>query len=115
MANWSLEESFSKTLAFLNAVPNVNAIWCANDAIAFGAIKALDTLNIRKHVVVGGINLDTPKNKEITLDVSIGGHVLLGAHALLNIYDASKNLSNFHYNINKYHHLIIERMTMNHL
>lgn len=95
VANWSLEESYTKTLAFLQNAPEINAIWCANDAIAFGAIKALNTLNLRKHVVVGGINWDTPENKDITLDVSIGGHVLLGAHALLNIYDASKKPEQF--------------------
>lgn len=95
VANWSLEESYTKTLAFLQSAPEINAIWCANDAIAFGAIKALNTLKIRGNVVVGGINWDTPEDQETTLDASVGGHVLLGADAILAIYDAFNSPERF--------------------
>ncbi|MBB1409844.1 ABC transporter substrate-binding protein [Pseudoalteromonas sp. SG44-17] len=95
VANWSMEQSFSKTLAFLNAVPNVNAIWCANDAIGFGAINALNTQQRRESAVVGGFNWDKAPLTNMNLDVSMGGHVLLGAYAMIAISDEIKKPQQF--------------------
>lgn len=53
----------------------------ANDPIAIGALKAANEL--QRKVVVGGINWD--KNIAPQLDVSIGGHVLLGAYTLTRL------------------------------
>lgn len=90
VANWSENESFIKTVAFLHLAPEINLIWCANDAIAFGAKRALKKLNKEATVKVGGINWDaTPKTLK-PLDASYGGHVLLGAYALVILYDHHK-------------------------
>jgi len=87
VANWSEQEGFTKTLAYMHQAPEINIIWCANDAIAFGAKRALKQLNMQSQVIVGGINWEVPPNNGSELDVSIGGHVLLGAYALVNLFD----------------------------
>ena len=87
VANWSEQEGFTKTLAYMHQAPEINIIWCANDAIAFGAKRALKQLNIQSQVMVGGINWEVPPSNKSELDVSIGGHVLLGAYALVNLFD----------------------------
>tara|TARA_B100001059_G_scaffold180102_1_gene180836 strand:- start:183 stop:1328 length:1146 start_codon:yes stop_codon:yes gene_type:complete len=87
VANWSEQEGFRKTLAYMQQAPEINIIWCANDAIAFGAKRALKQLNKQSQVIVGGINWEAPPNNSSELDVSIGGHVLLGAYALVNLFD----------------------------
>ncbi|TMO97327.1 sugar ABC transporter substrate-binding protein [Pseudoalteromonas sp. S3260] len=92
VANWSEQEGFTKTLAYVQQAPEINIIWCANDAIAFGAKRALKQLNIQSQVIVGGINWEVPPNTSSELDVSIGGHVLLGAHAIINLFDNHTDL-----------------------
>ncbi|MDX1728074.1 MAG: ABC transporter substrate-binding protein [Pseudoalteromonas tetraodonis] len=92
VANWSEQEGFTKTLAYVQQAPEINIIWCANDAIAFGAKRALKQLNIQSQVIVGGINWEVPPNTGSELDVSIGGHVLLGAHAIINLFDNHTDL-----------------------
>ena len=47
VANWSEQEGFTKTLAYVQQAPEINIIWCANDAIAFGAKRALKQLNMQ--------------------------------------------------------------------
>ncbi len=47
VANWSEQEGFTKTLAYMQQAPEINIIWCANDAIAFGAKRALKQLNMQ--------------------------------------------------------------------
>lgn len=87
VANWSEQESYTKTLAFMEFAPEINIIWCANDAIGFGAKRALQARNSAHKVIVGGMNWDAvPKGIE-ALDITLGGHVLLGAYALINITD----------------------------
>lgn len=87
VANWSEQEGYIKTMAYMHQAPEINIIWCANDAIAFGAKRALKQLNMQSQVIVGGINWEVPPNNGSELDVSIGGHVLLGAYALVNLFD----------------------------
>ena len=38
----------------MHQAPEINIIWCANDAIAFGAKRALKQLNMQSQVIVGG-------------------------------------------------------------
>lgn len=91
VANWSEREGFTKTMAFMQLAPEINIIWCANDAIAFGAKKALKKLNKESKVIVGGINWDLPAENMPELDISIGGHVLLGAYAMIDLFDNHAN------------------------
>ena len=87
VANWSEQESYKKTLAFMQFAPEINIIWCANDAIGFGAKRALQAHNSAHNVVVGGMNWDSVPQGIDALDITLGGHVLLGAYALINIVD----------------------------
>ncbi|OUS69173.1 sugar ABC transporter substrate-binding protein [Pseudoalteromonas sp. A601] len=86
VANWSEDESYIKTMAFLQLAPEINIIWCANDAIGFGAKRAIKKLK-KQNILVGGVNWDAPPKDLTPLDVSLGGHVLLGALGLITIYD----------------------------
>ncbi|MGE6449476.1 ABC transporter substrate-binding protein [Pseudoalteromonas tetraodonis] len=92
VANWSEQEGYIKTMAYMQLAPEINIIWCANDAIAFGAKRALTQLNKQLQVIVGGINWDSAPNNAYALDISIGGHVLLGAHAIINLFDNHTDL-----------------------
>ncbi|RXE97531.1 ABC transporter substrate-binding protein [Pseudoalteromonas sp. PS5] len=78
---WSQQEAYRITAAWLRRDPSITTIWAANDPIAIGALKAANEL--QRKVVVGGINWD--KNIAPKLDVSIGGHVLLGAYTLTRL------------------------------
>ncbi|WP_181901528.1 hypothetical protein [Thalassotalea euphylliae] len=49
--------------------------------MAFGALEAVQDANLPYPVTVGGMNWDET-NLNSTLDVSLGGHVVLGAKAL---------------------------------
>lgn len=95
VANWSEQEGYIKTMAYMQLAPEINIIWCANDAIAFGAKRALTQLNKQSQVIVGGINWDSAPNNAYTLDISIGGHVLLGAHAIINLFDNHTDLKHW--------------------
>lgn len=91
VANWSEQEGFTKTMAYMQQAPEINIIWCANDAIAFGAKRALTQFNKQSQVIVGGINWDSAPKNVSALDMTIGGHVLLGAYAIVNLFDNHKN------------------------
>jgi DNA-binding LacI/PurR family transcriptional regulator len=84
-ANWSYDGAFERTLGLLKRFPNTKLIWCANDAMAFGAAAALSELGIRDKVKVGGINWE--KGQHTQLDTSIGGHVTLGGLAMVQIFN----------------------------
>lgn len=84
VANWSKQQGYLKALGLLKRHPSINAIWCANDAIAKGAIKALLELDKRSKVKVGAINWSQPDNG---IDIEIGGHVTLGALTMVKLYD----------------------------
>ncbi|WP_199528714.1 ABC transporter substrate-binding protein [Pseudoalteromonas sp. bablab_jr010] len=86
VANWSATQAYRHSLGYFSHQSNMNIVWAANDAMALGAITALDELNKRKDVLVGAINWPLRAVAE-KIDVTIGGHVTLGAFALVNIYD----------------------------
>ncbi|WP_440056649.1 ABC transporter substrate-binding protein (plasmid) [Pseudoalteromonas sp. T1lg65] len=77
---WSEKEAYRVTKAWLQRSPSIDIIWAANDPIAYGALRAAKELSLDDKVVIGGINWD--KDIATQLDVSIGGHVLLGNYAL---------------------------------
>ncbi|MCG9708319.1 MULTISPECIES: ABC transporter substrate-binding protein [unclassified Pseudoalteromonas] len=86
VANWSATQAYRHSLGFFSHQPTINIVWAANDAMALGAIAALDELNKRKEVLVGAINWPLRAVAE-KIDVTIGGHVTLGALAVVNIHD----------------------------
>ncbi|WP_377160833.1 substrate-binding domain-containing protein [Pseudoalteromonas fenneropenaei] len=83
-ANWSEPEAYHLILGLAQRYPDLVMIWSANDAMAAGAARALTKLGIRDKIVVGGINWDPQAQ---LLDVSFGGHMLLGAKSLINIFN----------------------------
>lgn len=92
LTDWKRESAFNITTALINLYPNVNAVWAASDNMALGAIDAIKTAGKKpgKDIFVGGIDwskeaLDAVKRGEMA--VSIGGHFLEGAQALVLIYD----------------------------
>lgn len=85
VAAWSADKAYQKVIGIAQRHP-IHIIWAANDAMAFGAKKAMTALNVNYPYVVGGINWDISDNN-LTLDISYGGHVVLGAFALVMLRD----------------------------
>ena len=84
VANWSSELGFNLVNSLLTRELAVDLIWAANDAIAFGAQKAVRSHE--KQSLIGGVNWDEPPEGS-PLYVSVGGHVTLAGLALVYIYD----------------------------
>lgn len=53
-ANWHTDEAFSVTTRLLKAHPSINAIFCANDAMALGALQAIDLLGSKSDILITG-------------------------------------------------------------
>ena len=87
VANWSKDEGFRKSIGVLSLSHNINVIWAANDPIASGALLAARQTTSQPQPVIGGVNWDDVADNE-RADVSVGGHVLLGAAALIMLHDA---------------------------
>ncbi|KZN38610.1 hypothetical protein N480_13225 [Pseudoalteromonas luteoviolacea S2607] len=82
-AQWSKQRALELSRGLLRRYRNLDLIWCANDAIAFGVSQAAVELGIRDKLQIGGINWDDAHDSK--LDVSIGGHVLLGGYLLIEL------------------------------
>lgn len=62
--NWNTEEAFSVTMKLLQNHPDVDAVFCANDKMAIGALQALDMVNTgRKILLTGYDNIDSVRNE----------------------------------------------------
>ncbi|MBD1583089.1 ABC transporter substrate-binding protein [Pseudoalteromonas sp. S16_S37] len=92
-ANWSEQEAYNITKGLLQRFNNTKIIWAANDAMATGAVRAATELSMRQHILIGGINWD--KDQHTRLDVSVGGHVTLGALAIIKIADFDVDNKNY--------------------
>ncbi|MGD8241947.1 MAG: substrate-binding domain-containing protein [Desulfobacterales bacterium] len=53
-ANWHTDEAFSVTTKLLAANPSINAIFCANDAMALGALQAIDLMGSKGDILIAG-------------------------------------------------------------
>lgn len=53
-ANWSASEAMDIVETWLTKYPDVDAIWCANDDMAIGAIQALEAAGLAGKVLVCG-------------------------------------------------------------
>ena len=90
VANWSSPQAYRQSLGLLTHHPDIQVIWSANDAMALGAIRALNEKKRRTDVLVGAINWPLRAAAE-KIDVCIGGHVTLGALAMINIHAILEN------------------------
>jgi ABC-type sugar transport system substrate-binding protein len=88
VANWSKQHAYEKVKGILKH-QKVDIIWAANDAMACGATSAVASYNLLPAVRIGGINWDDdiPEGR---LAVSVGGHVTLGAYAMVMIKELSE-------------------------
>ncbi|WP_157829017.1 ABC transporter substrate-binding protein [Colwellia sp. 75C3] len=97
-AGWSYEDAYKKTHKLLQRYPNINIIWCASDHMALGAVKAIEDSGkkVGVDILIGGFDW-TPKginsiyNKK--LSASIGGHFMMGALAIIAIYNEEQGIS----------------------
>ncbi|RJP84572.1 MAG: hypothetical protein C4518_18835 [Desulfobacteraceae bacterium] len=90
--NWSKDEARSKTPKVLKRYPETDAIWCANDPIAIGALEGAAAAGRTpgKDIFLGGLNWDPPglaKVKSGEIVTSVGGHFMTGGWALILLYD----------------------------
>ena len=87
---WSLMEAYRAFISHYERHPETNTVWCANDEMALGVIKAKEKLGITKPLVIGGMDWDESALEAINagrMHVSVGGHFLDGAWALVLLYD----------------------------
>jgi len=89
VANWSKEQAYKKIKGILQHA-HIDIIWTANDAMAFGAKKAIEESNIGYPIYIGGINWDID-DPHFPVNLSYGGHVALGAQALIMLKDIDNN------------------------
>jgi ABC-type sugar transport system substrate-binding protein len=75
-----------------NGSPHIDAVWAANDPMAFGAITALREAGYKPgaDVVVGGLNWSDGAVERVVngeMAVTHGGHFLVGAWAMVMLRD----------------------------
>lgn len=88
----SEEKGLAATENLLQAHPagTVNAVWCFNDNLCMGGIKAAQNANRADQLVFGGMDLTPQAITAIengTYTVSFGGHWLQGGFGLAILYD----------------------------
>jgi ABC-type sugar transport system substrate-binding protein len=89
---WEEEPAKDVATLMLRAAPQISVLWCANDAMALGALAAAVQVGRRpgEDILIGGIDLVERALVELAagrLEVSIGGHIVDGARALVLLYD----------------------------
>jgi len=92
---WSYEDGRQKALALLNRHQDINMIWAANDSMALGAYDATKEVSSDIQIPVGGMGGFSNALESIKkggLKMSVGGHSMIGAWALVMIYDYHSGL-----------------------
>ena len=94
-ANWAKDIARSAAGVMLRRHRHISVIWAANDAMALGALEAADECGRTpgKDLLVGGMDLLPEALQRIqdgSLTVSLGGHVLDGARALVLLHDHAR-------------------------
>ncbi len=92
MGHWRHDKAEQKTSGMLARYPDLNAIWAANDPMAYGAIRAIRDAGLApgEDVLVGGLNLEKRALEHVRDDemvVSVGGHFMTAGWALVLLYD----------------------------
>jgi PAS domain S-box-containing protein len=88
--NWNQIKAQEIFLSYYKTQSDVNIVWCANDNMALGVLKAIKELGLEEKIVVGGVDWDKAAQEAILngrMDVSVGGHFLDGAWAAVLLYD----------------------------
>lgn len=89
---WEEEPARAVAALMLRAAPKISVLWCANDAMALGALAAAVEAGRHpgKDILIGGVDLGERALTEVAagrLEVSIGGHLVDGARALVLLHD----------------------------
>ena len=89
---WREDIARQQTVIALRRYPRTCAIWAANDPIALGAIEGAEEANRHpgKDIFIGSLNWDQPaleKIREGALEVSVGGHFMIGGWTLVLLHD----------------------------
>jgi ABC-type sugar transport system substrate-binding protein len=91
-ANWAEDVARTTAAVMLRKRPEISVVWAANDAMALGVLEAARACGRTpgKDLLVGGIDLLAPALGHVedgTMAVTLGGHVLDGARALILLHD----------------------------
>jgi ABC-type sugar transport system substrate-binding protein len=91
-ANWLEDQARDAAAQLLRSHPEVSVVWAANDDMALGTIEAIREIRREpgRDVLVGGMDLLPRALRRVgdgSLAVTLGGHVLDGARALLLVHD----------------------------
>nr|WP_319395507.1 substrate-binding domain-containing protein [uncultured Desulfobacter sp.] len=93
--NWNTEEAFSVTMRLLQKDPAIDAIFCANDKMALGALQAVDMLDLNDNMlIVGYDNIESVRNeiRHKKIHATMAQHPeLMGAYGVML---AQKKLNN---------------------
>lgn len=89
---WEEEPARAVAALMLRAAPQIKVLWCANDGMALGALRAAVDAGRQpgKDILIGGVDLVDRALTEVAagrLEVSIGGHLVDGARALVLLHD----------------------------
>jgi ABC-type sugar transport system substrate-binding protein len=96
---WSYEDGKEKALALLKRYKDINIIWAANDSMALGAYDAAQLVAPERNILIGGLGGFPDALASIKkggMKVTVGGHVMIGAWALVLIYDYHFGLDFIH-------------------
>jgi PAS domain S-box-containing protein len=88
--NWNRQTAYDQFKDYYSSHSNVNIVWCANDNMAMGVVKAIKELDLRRKILIGGVDWDKDAIEAIQQDrmqVSVGGHFLDGAWAVVLLFD----------------------------
>jgi len=84
--NWHKDEAFTLVSNFLNKYKDINAILCANDNMALGALAALDAQGLKGKIILGGFdNIEEARVaiKDGTLGATVDQHPeLMGSYGV---------------------------------
>lgn len=96
-ANWLKQQSYDVILNMAKRHNHIDIIWAASDDMALGAAQAMADL-AHSSVTIGGIDWTSNAISAIKsgkLDASVGGHIMQGAWALIQIFDHQNNMPIF--------------------
>jgi PAS domain S-box-containing protein len=88
--NWNRQTAYDQFKDYYSSHSNVNIVWCANDNMALGVVKAINDLGLEQKILIGGVDWDKEAVEAIGEDrmqVSVGGHFLDGAWAVVLLFD----------------------------
>lgn len=92
LTGWLRTVAYNETIKALEKFPEAGVIWCVSDATALAAIEAAKKLGRTpgQDIFIGGIDWNLNAIKAVAsgeMTVTVGGHILEGARALILIHD----------------------------